>query len=403
MIHSARALSEWLYSKLARVTSTGEYVAAADGFRFVSILAVLLDHSTYHFLALRTGAKLGSEYFKHFDSGLVHFFYLGYVGVLLFFAISGFVLGLPFARAWLSGRRKPSLRQYFLRRVTRIEPPYILNLAICFLFVGGLAYLAGRERPFVASLFYLHNIVYGKYSSINNVAWSLEIEVQFYILAPLLAYVFAVRSAFWRRSILVSAMAAFGLLANFQLLPHGPAHLRYTLLSFLQYFLAGFLVADLYETGALRRRGFLWDFIALTGAAGLVYGIGWQWSRTYWVLSFPILLMWIGGFRGRIANWFFTRRPIAVIGGMCYTTYLWHNLLLSWSGGLFAAATPRSWPLAAQVLFANVITLPVLVAACAVLFYFTEKPFMGNRIPLWISEKRRERREFKVAALAEQA
>jgi peptidoglycan/LPS O-acetylase OafA/YrhL len=399
---SVRTLSDWLYSKLARVTSTGEYVAAVDGFRFVSILAVVLDHSTYHFLALRTGQKLGPEYFRNFQSGLIHFFYLGHVGVLLFFAISGFVLGLPFARAWLSGRRKPSLRQYFLRRVTRIEPPYILNLAICFLFVGGFAYLASRERPFLASLFYLHNIIYAKHSTINNVAWSLEIEVQFYILAPLLAYVFAVKSTFWRRLVLLSAMAAFGMLANFQLLPHGPAHLRYTLLSYLQYFLAGFLLADLYETGALRRRGFLWDVIALAAGVGLVYGIGWQWSRTYWLLSFLILLMWMGGFRGRIANWFFTRRPIAMIGGMCYTTYLWHNFLLIWSGGLFEALTPRSWPLAAQVLFANAITLPVVAAACAVLFYFTEKPFMGNRIPLWISEKRRERREFKVAAFAEQ-
>jgi peptidoglycan/LPS O-acetylase OafA/YrhL len=402
-LRSGRPLSDWLYSKLARVTSTGEYLSAVDGFRFLSILAVLLDHSTYHFLAVRTGQKLGSEYYRHFDSRLVHLFFMGHVGVLLFFAISGFVLGLPFARAWIGGRPQPSLRNYFLRRITRIEPPYILNLAICFLFVGGVAFLAARERPFVASLFYLHNIIYGKYSTINNVAWSLEIEVQFYVLAPLLAYVFAVKSVFWRRLILISAMAAFGILAHVQLIPHGPAYLRYTLLSFLQYFLAGFLLADLYETGALRRRGFLWDGVALVAAAGLVYGIGWQWPRTYWLMSFPVLLLWIAGFRGRIANWFFTLRPIATFGGMCYTTYLWHNFLLIWTGGLFAALTPRSWPLGAQVLFANAITLPVLGAACAVLFYFTEKPFMGNGIPLWISGKRRESRQLKVAAFAPQS
>lgn len=400
MIGSARTVSDWLYSKLARVTSTGEYLSAVDGFRFAAILAVLLDHSTYHFLALRTGEKLGAEYYRHFDSGLIHFFYLGYVGVPLFFAISGFVLGLPFARAALAGGRKPSIRQYFLRRVTRIEPPYILSLTVCFLFVGGFAYLANREQPFLASLFYLHNIIYGKYSSINNVAWSLEVEIQFYILAPLLASVFLVKPAFWRRAILLAAMAAFGLLANLQLLAHGPAHLRYTLLSFLQYFLAGFLLADLYESGALLRRGFLWDGVALGAAAGMVYGIGWQWSKTYWAMSFLVLLIWIGGFRGRIANWFFTRRPIAAFGGMCYTTYLWHNLLLMWSGGVFAWMTPRAWPLAAQVVFANAITLPALAVACAVLFYFTEKPFMGKRIPLWISEKLRELREPEIAGMA---
>jgi len=55
-----------------------------------------------------------------------------------------------------------------------------------------------------------------------------------------------------------------------------------------------------------------------------------------------------------------------------------------------------------EVLFANAITLPAIAAACAVLFYFTEKPFMGNRIVLWITGKRPERREFEVGLLAEQ-
>jgi peptidoglycan/LPS O-acetylase OafA/YrhL len=46
--------------------------------------------------------------------------------------ISGFILGLPFAAHYLKGKRAVPLRPYFLRRLTRLEPPYIINLLICF-------------------------------------------------------------------------------------------------------------------------------------------------------------------------------------------------------------------------------------------------------------------------------
>ena len=43
---------------------------------------------------------------------------------------------------------------------------------------------------FFASLFYVHNIIYDNHSKVLGVAWSLEVEAQFYILAPLLCLIF---------------------------------------------------------------------------------------------------------------------------------------------------------------------------------------------------------------------
>jgi len=57
-------------------------------------------------------------------------FSAGHNGVPLFFAISGFILSLPFARQGLGGGSPVSLRQYYIRRVTRIEPPYVIQLFI---------------------------------------------------------------------------------------------------------------------------------------------------------------------------------------------------------------------------------------------------------------------------------
>ena len=46
----------------------------------------------------------------------------------------------------------------------------------------------------IASLFYSHGLVYGRESAINGVAWSLEIEIQFYLLTPLLVLMFRLRN-----------------------------------------------------------------------------------------------------------------------------------------------------------------------------------------------------------------
>jgi peptidoglycan/LPS O-acetylase OafA/YrhL len=128
----------------------------------------------------------------------------GYRGVNLFYVISGFILGVPFAEHRLLGQPPVSLPRYFLRRLTRLEPPYVLNLLICAaLLLATGSSIAGLLPHFAASAFYVHNLWYGEQSLINPVAWSLEIEVQFYCLAPLLAVLFSIRSRFWRMAVLL--------------------------------------------------------------------------------------------------------------------------------------------------------------------------------------------------------
>ena len=85
------------------------------------------------------------------------------------------------------------------------------------LFLGGLVALgvtAGLSLwpNLIASLLYQHNLIYGHGSAINGVAWSLEVEVQFYLLAPLFAAVFSIQSVLARRAVLLGAMSAAPLL-----------------------------------------------------------------------------------------------------------------------------------------------------------------------------------------------
>jgi peptidoglycan/LPS O-acetylase OafA/YrhL len=97
---------------------------------------------------------------------------------------------------------------------------------------------------FASSLFYLHNVFWPRdvLPLVNPVAWSLEIEVQFYLLAPVLALVFRIPSR-WRAGLLTAFIIAYPLLLP--TLPHR------TILDYLHFFLAGFLVAEMYVRSAL--------------------------------------------------------------------------------------------------------------------------------------------------------
>src|SRR3954469_4822380 len=72
----------------------------------------------------------------------------GYLGVDLFFLISGFLLVLPWARAAAGAGPKPAVRDFYARRIRRIVPAYYAQLLLLFAFfapvVLGTAWLLDR-------------------------------------------------------------------------------------------------------------------------------------------------------------------------------------------------------------------------------------------------------------------
>lgn len=192
-------MKEFIQSKFRRVTSNNSFIPEIDGLRFVAIVSVVLYHS-WGSVVVKGG---WSGYSGNIFTSIVSH---GFQGVEIFFAISGFILCLPFANHYIHKKDKISLSKYFIRRVTRLEPPYfvaIIGMVLVLSFLGKTA-LSNELPHTLASLIYAHNFIFHQVNPIlGGVTWSLEIEIQFYLLAPFLTRLF-ILPALIRRSIFVS-------------------------------------------------------------------------------------------------------------------------------------------------------------------------------------------------------
>ena len=353
-----------------RVTSTGQFIPEIDGLRFLAIFSVYIYH-----LAGDVLRHSPSGYAQSLESnGLFLVTQILNVGVPLFFVISGFILSLPFAESHRNLRKPVSLKKYFWRRVTRLEPPYFLCLLLFFILkiTAGRGTAAGLLPNLIASIFYLHNPIFGRPSDIDVVAWSLEIEIQFYILAPVLGSVFAIARASTRRFVLVAAVLLASIVSRL-ISSHPP--LQLSLLAFAQYFLAGFLLAEYYLDGGERRKNWFWDFASVAAGSSLLVLLARGGGRLEWTIPWLIVLLYIAAFRGVAINRFVTNPWIATIGGMCYTIYLLHNYSIAALGTVTQRLSP-SGVFSVRLLIQFLVMTPPVLAIGALYFRFIERPCM---------------------------
>lgn len=356
--------------KLTRITSSGRYILEIDGLRFIAIALVVFYHLNGYIAVNNRHVYTDAKE----DYGLLNYFFeSGNVGVPLFFVISGFVLALPFAQQYLNQAKHVSLKKYFLRRLTRLEPPYLLVLGIMFLgevFIMHHQSISVLLKSLLASTFYLHNVIFpGILPVINCVTWSLEIEVQFYILAPIIALVFKL-GPMQRRSVLVMSILAFPILQSYF-----PTSINWLYLH-AQYFLLGFLIAELYVC-SIR---FNWPlpsaliigFICLLGFINLSTS-----KLTQSLLMLPCIFLFymMALSPGTVWNRLLRKKALCVIGGMCYSIYLLHFGIIAFFGRILLKFRFFSHYILDLSFHFVLLTILVLLIS-SVFFYLVEKRFM---------------------------
>lgn len=367
-----------LLDALTRKTSGGRFIAEVDGLRFVSIVLVALFH-LLGFVAATRGLTVIQAAEQDWLAALLQH---GHWGVQIFFVISGFVLGLPFANHYLRGGPRVSLTRYLRRRLTRLEPPYIVAMlgAAALLVVTGRWTLPALQPHLLASLLYVHNLAYGGGSVLNVVAWSLEIEVQFYLIAPLLGALAYRGGALRRRAGVVGLAALFAALQAWR--GEGDALLRMSLPGQAQYFLMGLLLADLYvtdwQTPTSRARS--WDLAWVASWPALL--LAWQSPPALHVVLVPAAaaMLFAATLRGDFGRRVLGNRWVVTVGGMCYSIYLLHYILIAMVGRVFRGVGEGAPLWAAMALQVPLVLIPILVV-CTVFFALVERPCMDPQWP----------------------
>jgi peptidoglycan/LPS O-acetylase OafA/YrhL len=230
--------------------SKAERVASLTGIRAVAALLVMLTHAAY-----ATG---------NYTHGYVGLMYSRMeIGVPIFFALSGFLLFGPWVKALTSGGPSPSVRRYAWHRVRRIMPAYAVTVIAAYLVYHfrtagpnpGHTWM-GFVRNLSLTQIYTDHYLFSYLHQGLTQMWSLAVEVAFYVVLPLLAYLLVVVLCRrrWRPVLLLTGLAGLALLTPAWLivahttdfLPDGA---RLWLPTYLSWFIGGMMLAVLQSMG----------------------------------------------------------------------------------------------------------------------------------------------------------
>lgn len=370
----------------------GEPVPALDGLRFLMVFSVAAFHLWQQSWLTPSFSWLGR--FVSLDPWL-RTGYLWVDGMLL---LSGFLLYLPFARAREAGRQPPGFSGFYRRRFCRIVPTYVLNLLAVFLLVAlperRYADAWAALRDWTAHLTFTHPLF--AFSTLgtplNGVLWTLGVEVQFYLLFPLLARAF-------RRMPLVTylgmASLAFAFRA-FAAAQPSTVMLVNQLPGFLDVYANGLLAAAVFarleKTGKDDglRRAFMTAVLlaALVGLAALVreqalQGAGEAIRRGQMGIRFTqsalTALAFIGASLGASGvRLLLGNRVTAFLAAVSFQFYMWHQVvalqLKTWRVPPSASQNPhmaqeRAWQIPYLLL-----ALGLTLAISALITYLVERP-----------------------------
>jgi peptidoglycan/LPS O-acetylase OafA/YrhL len=361
-----------------------ERIPQLDGLRGVAILLVVMCH----YIGNADHARLG-YWPHHFLSGLT----VGWSGVDLFFVLSGFLIG----GILLDNRDSPRyFRTFYARRVFRILPVYYLWILLYVVFVAIGAYKLVDPLPqqprYLAIVpiyvLFLQNMIYAlspfqwKWFAVT---WSLAVEEQFYLLAPIAVRFISIRRLVWLLAALVCAapllrLAAFTYLPKFSYLAGFAMPCRADALAL------GILVAIGWRREAFRRilegrPAILWGsslalFVAVAGLAPTLvrpvgvatYTVGYSVLALFYTCALLLALSQTNSLLVRLLR----LRWLGYVGGISYCVYIIHLTINQWAHILLLHSEPEIYDL--RGVGVTLLSLFVTWAVAATSWRYMEGP-----------------------------
>jgi len=336
------------------------YISSLDGIRAIAILFVLFSHSVI-FDQFTWLHNIGIEF--------------GYVGVNIFFVLSGYLI----TRLLIQEEDRTGsilLSFFYIRRALRLLPALWLYLFIVWLlWLGGL--LPGNPwYSFITSLLYIRNII--GHGDATGHLWSLSIEEQFYFLWPVSLVMLPQQN--WRR-LIIASIVIFLILSwrvyafHNKLATYGDVYIRTdfrldsiligSIISLVERVKPGLfirfnsspLISDLWLfTGLILLS--CWITIQLTISQF------WGFSSTVTSLISGIIIISQCANYDSFGKRFLTLPPLVYLGKISYGVYLWQGLFLGYQIGIMR-------------LF-RVFPFSLILSFCSALisYYLLEKPLL---------------------------
>lgn len=350
-------------------------LAGFDGLRAIAVLAVGAYHFFLSVAVFPNGTtwNIGQQF---------------RVGVWVFFVLSGFLLYRPHAYAHLGIRRAPYLPSYAWSRFLRIWPAYAVALIV-------LTFLWGYTPYHGVKSFFVHLTLTQNYKQTEffrgiGPAWSLAVEVAFYVFLPVFAAVvarLATRVGAARAEALgLGVIAVVGYAWQFATVGHD--QWAAGLPSFLPTFAIGMGLAVLVAHG---RGGFLarlarhgaWCWL---GALGIVvvkgatfgadtFGEGFRFPNQlgYSAVAFLLVLPAVYGRADAFPNTTLRGRPLHALGLISYGVFLWSTAVIDQVQFHWIPDTGFH----ARSGLVAVVAFTVTVAIATVSWFCVERPALG--------------------------
>jgi peptidoglycan/LPS O-acetylase OafA/YrhL len=322
-----------------------QYRPDIDGLRALAVMGVVIYHA---FPSLLPG---------------------GFVGVDVFFVISGFLIGTILFEGFTKGTF--SFSDFYSRRIRRIFPSLFVVLASC-LAIGKLVLLDDEYRQLgkhvVAGATFIANFAYWSESGYFDTAaelkpllhlWSLAVEEQFYLVWPLVLWgAWRLRTNMLAVTIIV-AVASFAF--NITQVNSNPVATFFLLPSRVWELLAGSVLAWIALQGSAakgrtRPRSLLNDVAGVLGLTLIVWAMFFVHKSDAfpgWYALAPVagaVLLIAAGPQSRLNRLLLSNKLAVFTGLISFPLYLWHWPLLSFARIVQSEMPSREIRMAAVVL-----------------------------------------------------
>lgn len=355
-------------------------IAGLDGLRALAVIGVVMYHA--------------------FPAALVG----GFVGVDVFFVISGFLITTLLMRERESTGRI-ALGRFWVRRVRRLVPVLVLVLVTCTAIAGliGGDVLVGIGWQLIGGATFGFNWISiaegtsyfaGTAPELFRNLWSLAVEEQFYLIWPFVVLLLLRLVPKWRAPVLCALGVASAVAMFVMYQPGGEATRVYfgTDTHSFGLLIGAALAVGIQATprhpfaGGLPMRAAAW-IIALALCAGLIWLAATLHEENpltyrggmFAVSALAAVLIWVlvrAPWVGRV----FDAAPLRFIGVRSYGIYLWHWPVLILLGAIMPPRVGDAWSSALVGIVTVVITLAVSIAS----YRWVEEPIRRDGFGTWV-------------------